>query len=966
MRALKTIFLICLFYKSAFSQEIFSKLVTVNRENPDIKYNTVYFDSSGLMWLGTSDGLYQYDGNEFVVFSLPGKNPDNDVTAIMRDGKGVTWAGYRNGRLARLVNNSLTVFDTSEHVIGKTITAMLQSKNGVVWIATAGDGVFFFKNNRLHKINQGDGLSNDHVYSLAEDVTGRIWSGTDEGISVCQPYPEKKVLHKLSYKEGLPDEIIKVLRSDKNGNIWIGMQDKGICKFDFKKNKIVIPFEFQSWEYGQVNNIFISGPEFWVATEENGVLRYNHLLKETVNHTSFGNVKMKKITDVLKDFEGNIWLASNNNLVMTQGSTLKFINEVKGKKINFVHTILCTKDNRIFFTPDQQLTMISATSPEAGAKEFSITSANKLIDIVSLYEDSCGYIWVGTMGEGLFRMNPQTGKKQKITGYNTIDKSSILSIDGSGNQIWLGTLEGVLKCTIIGSCNKEDIQYQLTGFENRQETGNYFIYKVFVDSRRRVWFGTDGKGLVVSDKNSLKSYYMAESVKSNVIYSITEDINKNIWFSTDSGVYKFDGVSFINYNLKHGLRELVVNSIKYDGNGNIICVNRRGLDVLNIKSGVVHYFDLGDASEEINSDLNSISADPGGNVWIGTEKGILKFNSRFKDFESRSVSLITKVTLLTDNSCLSGDMKLKHDQNNIAVEFTGIWYSNPEIVKYQYRLFGYDKNWISTRDRKIIFPNLAPGEYIFKLKSTACNNFDLASETSFSFTINKPFWDESWFRVLLILILAGTAFLFLKIRDRNIQRVHSLEREKIKFQFETLKSQVNPHFLFNSFNTLISIIEKDKNIAVEYVENLSEYFRNLIYYRDKDLIPLKEEIELSSSYYFLQQKRFGRGLHVIIDIDKSMNQRMVPPLVVQILMENAIKHNAVSKETPLTINIGAENDKLVIKNNINPRYSAGKSPGTGIKNIIDRYELLTKEKVEVIKTETEFIVYVPLIKIAEA
>jgi LytS/YehU family sensor histidine kinase len=215
---------------------------------------------------------------------------------------------------------------------------------------------------------------------------------------------------------------------------------------------------------------------------------------------------------------------------------------------------------------------------------------------------------------------------------------------------------------------------------------------------------------------------------------------------------------------------------------------------------------------------------------------------------------------------------------------------------------------------------------------------------------------------MVIIALAVIAFLFLKIRDRNIRRLHSLEREKIKFQFETLKSQVNPHFLFNSFNTLISIIEKDKNTAVEYVENLSEYFRNLIYYRDKDVISLEEELKLSAAYYFLQQKRFGNSLCLKIEIDKSKNQWMVPPLVVQILIENAIKHNAVSKETPLIINITTEKDKLIIKNNINHKYSAEKSTGTGIQNVMSRYELLTNVKVEVLKTETEFMVAIPLIK----
>lgn len=173
-------------------------------------------------------------------------------------------------------------------------------------------------------------------------------------------------------------------------------------------------------------------------------------------------------------------------------------------------------------------------------------------------------------------------------------------------------------------------------------------------------------------------------------------------------------------------------------------------------------------------------------------------------------------------------------------------------------------------------------------------------------------------------------------------------------------SQVNPHFLFNSFNTLITFIEKDKNVAIEYVENLSEYFRNLINYRDKDLITVDEELKLSSSYYYLQHKRFGNNLSIKIDIDKSKNGLLVPPLVVQILLENAIKHNAISIETPLKISITTVNEKLIIKNNINPKYVTEIFTGTGIKNVINRYELLTKRKL-ISKTDTDFIVSIPLI-----
>ena len=215
---------------------------------------------------------------------------------------------------------------------------------------------------------------------------------------------------------------------------------------------------------------------------------------------------------------------------------------------------------------------------------------------------------------------------------------------------------------------------------------------------------------------------------------------------------------------------------------------------------------------------------------------------------------------------------------------------------------------------------------------------------------------------MMIVLLASGMFIYIKRRDNHLRKFEALKKEKIEFQFETLKNQVNPHFLFNSFNTLISIIETDKKIAVEYVERLSAFFRSILNYRDKDLISLEEELALASDYFFLQQKRFGASLMMNVHIQNHLLYHRVPPLALQLLLENAIKHNAVSKETPLLITIATENNMLLVKNNLNPKRNLEASTGTGLSNIANRYKLLSNEEVRLEKTLTEFIVSLPLIK----
>jgi LytS/YehU family sensor histidine kinase len=156
-------------------------------------------------------------------------------------------------------------------------------------------------------------------------------------------------------------------------------------------------------------------------------------------------------------------------------------------------------------------------------------------------------------------------------------------------------------------------------------------------------------------------------------------------------------------------------------------------------------------------------------------------------------------------------------------------------------------------------------------------------------------------------------------------------------------------------------------MAVDYVENLSTFFRNIVNYRNQDVITLEEEIGVLKTYFYLQQKRYGNNL--ILNISVSENQKRVifiPPLTLQLLIENAIKHNAVSKEAPLEIMVYLEGkDKLVIKNNINPKITREPGTGTGLQNIVKRYNLLSSENVSILNDGINFTITLPILNKTE-
>ncbi len=202
--------------------------------------------------------------------------------------------------------------------------------------------------------------------------------------------------------------------------------------------------------------------------------------------------------------------------------------------------------------------------------------------------------------------------------------------------------------------------------------------------------------------------------------------------------------------------------------------------------------------------------------------------------------------------------------------------------------------------------------------------------------------------------------------QRTVAEKAQLERQNIESQLEGLRNQVNPHFLFNSLNTLIYLIPEEPQKAVNFVQKLSKVYRYVLESRDAKIIPLAEELEFLKAYVFLLKERFGENLWVNIkDLDKKTDAAIVP-LSLQMLFENAIKHNVISTERPLTIEVFSENGHLVVRNNLQRKNQVMDSTGVGLQNIKDRYRMLTNQAVEVIASQQYFTVALPSIEVRPA
>jgi two-component system, LytTR family, sensor kinase len=202
---------------------------------------------------------------------------------------------------------------------------------------------------------------------------------------------------------------------------------------------------------------------------------------------------------------------------------------------------------------------------------------------------------------------------------------------------------------------------------------------------------------------------------------------------------------------------------------------------------------------------------------------------------------------------------------------------------------------------------------------------------------------------------------FMKQLRYSVEEKENLKRESLKAQLNALKAQVNPHFLFNNLNTLCSLIPENPKHAVDFVQQLSKVYRHILEVKDEKSISLKDELDVLQAYSFLLKTRFGNNLSVNIEIPEEKLHKKIVPLSLQLLMENAIKHNIVSADKPLQINIFSDNGNLVVDNNLQMKKQITESTGIGLDNIRNRYKLLSDKPVKVTESETNFTVSIPLI-----
>ena len=959
MKTFVSILILSFFCAPATAQTPLTRFYpTTNYGN--IQFETAFHTSGGWLWLGAESNIYRFDGINFAPVKGPEAAAGSQVSAIF-EYNGLLYAGYQNGMIATIRPEgatipvpsgdietdlesapSLVLWSPEEGLPTVPITGFCSDGAGGLWFSTYGEGLYVWKQNRLFNFNRrDDGLGSDDVYAITSTPDGRIWAATDAGISICSmPSFGVKYVGKIGIPEGLTDELIISITTDKSGNVWAGTDEKGVFRINTLLNRV--DFSLTEWEYGPVTDLAVFGTKsLWCGTERNGLICLDLITKKSNPVSASGELTGSRIRSLDKDREGLLWGLTGRGQLFSS---------------NVAYGILTSSFSNI-----QAICTDKAGQMWAGCREGLFLESGKGFrqilpeseNIVSLWESpSDGTIWAGTLGNGVFLISTAGKIVRRLKEGAELPNGSVLSISGNNNIVWLATLGGV------SSINPHTLQ--LVSGPDPEALGSYYVYKVFTDSKDRVWFGTDGKGLVVLENNNYRSFTEAAGVPIRTIYSITEDKNGNIWFSTDrSGLFCYNGTSFRRYTTADHLHSSGITALTTSCTGKIVIGYADGFDLLEPARGHVNFCneDTGIPAAEVN--LNAAWTDHNGDVWLGCQSGIFRYTCLNEQFTDDPQPVIAGVSVFFQPVDFQKTNVFSHDQNFFQFHFVGLWHTNPESVRYRYRLDGIDPDWKITKDNFASYPQLPPGNYTLRIQASEHGNFDGAPEVSWSFTIEPPFWQRWWFIAGIVLLISLLTGVYVRSREARLNREASLKREMVESQFAALKSQINPHFLFNSFNTLIGAIEENPGKAVEYVEHLADFYRNMLLYRERNLIRLEEEMTLVNSYSYLLAMRYEAGFRLAVNMTEQAG--LIMPLSLQMLVENAIKHNIVSASRPLVVEIYTENGYIVVRNNLQRKANPESGTHFGLQSLAKRYQLISNKTVLTEETSGYFTVKIPLL-----
>ena len=937
--------------------------------------NKIIQDNEGFIWIATHDGLNRYDGYTFKVYKPDANNKhslfNNQIKTLLKDKDGVIWVGTAGGGLSRF-NKKTDDFTTyinnpndKTSISSNDVYALLEDSKGRFWVGTYGGGVNLFDKKtgkfKRYQYSKSDPKSLGGIAprAFAEDNNHRIWIGLDgDGVDM---YNDKT--DDFTHFNGLKDpntvsnNSTLSLMVDKENNIWIGTYDGGLNKLDSKTLKFEYfhpnPSDPHSiscetvWSMFQYNDSTI-----WFGTRGGGLNIYNVRTKQfdayRTNPLDRFSLNEDKILCIMEDRSGLMWLGTENNginIYDKQNSSFELykneLNNVNTLSHNSAFGMRQIGDDLWVVTRGGGLNSISL---KTGKVERHPIITKQKIDVnflLSIDNAPDGKLWIGTDLSGLLLYDPKTGKADNYTHdysypkdskFNQISTNSLMGIvNVSDSVVWFTTWGGGLNK--FNNITKKFTSVTI-GYPDGKNTG----WCIYIDKTGIIWVGTNGNGLLqYNPKTGEQVFYKNErnnpkSLSNDLVQSIYESSNGTMWVGTGGGgLNKFDRQTktFTTYSVKNGLCNDIILGITEDKNQNLWFCTVNGISKFNPKNyKVTNYYEENGLQGNTFVERSCFKTQDGKlffgglkgltgfypeNIGSSTQKPIVVINN-FRIF-NKPVQInetINDAVILTKPVHLTDTLFLSYKQSVFSLGFAALDYVNPFKNKYQYKMEGFDQNWIETdaTQRTATYTNLPGGHYIFRVR--ACNSEGVWNNTgtSIHIFIEPPFYKKLWFLIFVFILAVIIIYVYIREREKELikKREHFELTERtalLQVEAEKLKeSEDKFRKMFQNHNAVMLLIDPVSGNIVDANSSACEFYKytheRICSLLINDIYEFKTELEyqlLGQTISENQNKttythKLGDGTRRLVEVDSAPLETKTEKLFFSIIYDITEKKQA--------------------------------------------------------------------------
>lgn len=827
----------------------------------------------GYLYLGSTIGIIQYNGVTFNI--LPFKNAlSTAVSDIREDDNGTIYCRSFSNQIFYKKNDTLHAIQEIEY--------LFSANNNLSGIATEKNNLWIASSKGVYKLNQSfkiDTIIESTQLSKEEEILDIVYNKEKEEVAIIS------TIMLYVYKNG-KFEYYNLKEGNKrlavhNGKYYYNLRTEVNEVLNLKNEKFTSTIDQKSTIYYHL----ASTDDFlWLCTT-NGVYLLdteNSLIKKPL-------IKSGRISDVITDHEGNYW-------VSTLDEGIYFIPNLFINLFDFNSNIKLSEINYLRITEIEKNKLLVGTN--YGQVYEIDDSGNLLLEYFSDRSYPIEFIYYHKptkrilTSQGIFKRNEPQIKKKIYLGKDIASDNKNNFILSTFNQAILMNQdlenEPNFESTILNKGLYSDFEIPMLYLYNQRTR-----VSVFSERYHKYYISSATEGLMVMDTFGYVKRLLYED-GSAISVAKFQEIDGDIWIgSGNQGLLKIEDEQIVKqYNTLNGLSSNSVKSFCY-ANNNLWVVTTKGLNQVDLNKDEVLY--LSPSFYLKNFNINDIATTPD-NLWLSTNIGVFKF-----PFSELKPNFKTKLFFkdILVNRVSSNKKNLKYKENNLSFLFDAILFQSMGLHNFQYRLLGFDDEWLerSARENRLDFLNLKHGDYTLQLKVTLR---DYESEfIEYSFTILKPFWLKSWFITLIILVFLIILFFVYQAAKQITRKEELILRKLALSQLTALRSQMNPHFMFNVLNSVQGLIySNQKNKASEYLGKFSELMRKILNNSDKSKIDLNEEIETLKLYIELEAERFDEDFEYDIKIDEKLlnSDLKIPSMIVQPYIENAIKHGLLHKK----------------------------------------------------------------------